>query len=145
MVLRPIAEALNAAARPDTRAEITLAGEQGLSVFSFPRAWAGLLASTKGISYRRAGAGILGEGLRGWGRGLGLGGGGQAHPASGRPKPQSPAMLDWNAPPYVPMNAGARTRRATRRASLSTGTRCARARTRCALPRPAQQGAVPGR
>ncbi|GBF89297.1 hypothetical protein Rsub_02174 [Raphidocelis subcapitata] len=50
VVLRPIAEALNAATRADTRAEITLAGEQGLSVFSFPRAWAGLLGSTKAAS-----------------------------------------------------------------------------------------------
>lgn len=47
VLLKPAAEALNAVTRSDTGVEFTLTGEQGLSVFSFPRSWAQLLDRTK--------------------------------------------------------------------------------------------------
>jgi hypothetical protein len=65
-MLRPVAGALNAAVGPDTEVELTLTGEQGLSVFSYPASWAALLNSTKATSSRWAG------GLRALGSGQGV-------------------------------------------------------------------------
>lgn len=52
LLLRPAAEALNAAVNHDTAVEFTLTGEQGLSVFSHPRSWMALLDSTKAVTSR---------------------------------------------------------------------------------------------
>ena len=53
-MLRPAAEAINNVANWDTTVEFTLTGEQGLSVFTYPWEWAGLLDRVKGISAKCA-------------------------------------------------------------------------------------------
>lgn len=50
VLLRPAAEALNNVVRGDTQVEFTLTGEQGLSVFTYPKSWAALLDTVKGIT-----------------------------------------------------------------------------------------------
>ncbi|KAI8466530.1 MAG: hypothetical protein J3K34DRAFT_433433 [Monoraphidium minutum] len=50
VLLRPTAEALNSVVSRDTVVEFALAGEQGLSLFTFPNEWAQLIDKTKAIS-----------------------------------------------------------------------------------------------
>jgi hypothetical protein len=50
VLLTPTAQAINAVVAPSTLVEFTLTGEQGLSVFTYPNAWAALLDRTKAVS-----------------------------------------------------------------------------------------------
>ncbi|KIZ05779.1 hypothetical protein MNEG_2178 [Monoraphidium neglectum] len=50
VLLTPTAQAINAVVGPNTLVEFTLTGEQGLSVFTYPNAWAALLDRTKAVS-----------------------------------------------------------------------------------------------
>ena len=50
MLLRPAAEALNSVINYGTGVELTLAGEQGLAVFSYPKSWTQLLGRTKAVA-----------------------------------------------------------------------------------------------